>query len=567
MIKRFFIILGIALSILLVGLFFSYDYWIEKELKYQLSEIINKDPNSLYQYRFKKLNVDLFDGSVDITGIKIEPKPAAFDSLVSDSTRVRFLIDLNLDEIDLYGFEIMEFLNTGKIIVESVNLDQPTFLYYFNPLKSADNQTMPLTDIFSDEFKSANIIQFNINDGQVQIDNYLTEDPALFINYLNVRLTDTYIDRQTITRINPFEYEDVSLAAGSISADISKNYSIESDSLSFDALDESFIIRDFQIKPKYDMQSWAKLYDYQKQWFALKFGSVSLRNIDIEHFINTGEIKVGRIRVREPKVALYKDKTKPEPPFKKKPLPVTAINSIPLKINIDSVHVMDGYMTIQETSKLTGLDSHISFYDLNGTVTNFTNFPQEQRNSDVMELHASTLMYKKAPIKLYMLFDLNSTEDYFEAIGSVDSVDMVTFNPVLEPMMAAKVTDGKLHKMIFGFTATDSLSKGVLDMEYSDVKIDIINVDTTNDKQRKGFLSFAANTIINTQNRKSTPSYVQGIIHTERVLNKDVWPYLWHSVQSGLVSTLAPIATSKEIRHQQKIYRQELKKERQESKD
>ena len=94
MIKKVFITLGAIVSILFIGLYFSYDYWLEKELKFQLSEIISKDPNSLYKYRFDKLNIDLLDGSVDVSGISIEPRERGYDSLLSDNSSVRFLLKL-----------------------------------------------------------------------------------------------------------------------------------------------------------------------------------------------------------------------------------------------------------------------------------------------------------------------------------------------------------------------------------------------------------------------------------------------------------------------------------------
>jgi hypothetical protein len=567
LIKRIFIIIGIVIGALLAGIYFSYDYWLEKELKYQLSEIISKDPNSLYRYNFNKLNIDLIDGSVDLTGISIEPRDRGYDSLISSSSSVRFLLKLQLEEIELLGFEIMEFIKTGQITVAELNLYQPSFSYYFNPVKDKKKSKMPMSEIFSDQFKSANIKKFVIQDGQLEIDNYLTSDPALIINYLDIELLDAFMNKETLEKVSPLEYQEVKLVAGSISADISPKFAIVSDSLHFDAIDESFVIRDFQIQPKYNQESWTAMHDVQKQWFALKLGSVSLRQINIEHFVETGEIFVGRIRIREPNVALYKDKSKPEPPFKKKPLPATAIASIPLKINVDSVQIINGYVAIQETSKLTGLDSHISFYDLNGLLTNFSNLPPAERKSDIMELNASTMMYKQAPIKLNMKFDLNSYEDQFTASGFVDSVDMTAFNPVLEPMMAAKVLDGRLHKLSFSFNAMDTLSTGILDMEYNNARIEILSTDTTTKKQKKGFLSFAANTIIKTNNDFGKPSYIQGIIQTDRVLNKDIWPYLWHSVQSGIVSTLVPIISSKEVKQQQKEHRLQLKKERQEGKD
>ena len=109
----------------------------------------------------------------------------------------------------------------------------------------------------------------------------------------------------------------------------------------------------------------------------------------------------------------------------------------------------------------------------------------------------------------------------------------------------------------------DTLSTGTLDADYAGIKLEVLNTDTTaNRKSKKGFMTFAANTAIKSNNRKGQGSYLQGIINTSRVQEKDVWPYLWHSIQAGLVSTLAPFKNTKEAKQQQKVARQALRKEK-----
>ena len=77
-------------------------------------------------------------------------------------------------------------------------------------------------------------------------------------------------------------------------------------------------------------------------------------------------------------------------------------------------------------------------------------------------------------------------------------------------------------------------------------------------------MSFAANTAIKSNNSKLKGNYIEGIINTPRVLEKDMFPYLWHSIQSGLVSTLVPMTNTKDAKAQQKETRKELRNEKKE---
>jgi len=54
-------------------------------------------------------------------------------------------------------------------------------------------------------------------------------------------------------------------------------------------------------------------------------------------------------------------------------------------------------------------------------------------------------------------------------------------------------------------------------------------------------MSLAANTVIKSNNRKENQkNYTLGIIKAQRIQDKNIFPFLWHSVQSGIIYTMAP---------------------------
>jgi len=560
MIKKILAIIGVVISVVAVGVYFSYDYWLEKELKYQLSEIINKKPSNLYEYSFNKLNIHLMDGSVDLIGISIIPTSAGYDSLNKETNGIRFLVRINMDKIEMNGFEITEFLTTGVITVESLIVSEPKFEYIFHPRKKQTKHSSPLNTLFTDKFKEANLGQLLIKDASVSILDNTKSAPAININNLTFELTKAHIDSITMLRFSPFDYEDIKITAGGISIDASKDFSVESDSLIFSAINESIAIRNFQLKPKFSQKNFTKRYAFQKQWFAIKLSKLVLKRIDFNEFIKSGTVNIGKIEILSPNVALYKDKSRPLAPFKKKLLPATAIKSIPWTIGIDTILIKDGYIAINETSSLTGSDSHLTFEELNGLLNNFSN-SEDVNQMNKMSLNVSTMVMGKAQTSLNIVFDLSSKIDQFKVNGTIGKVEGAIFNSVLEPMMGVKVTSGTMNKIDFTFTSNDTLSTGTLDANYDGIKIEVLNTDTTKHR-KKGFMSLAANTVVKSNNNRTQGNYMQGIINTSRVLDKDMWPYLWHSIQSGLVSTLVPITNSKEIKQKQKVARKNLRKQK-----
>ena len=189
MFKRILKIFAALVLVLLIAVYFSYDYWLEKKLKYQLSEIINKDPNSLYEYSFTTLDIHLMEGSVDLKGIIIKPTKAAMDSLISKTNGIRFLVDLAMEEIKLDGFDITEFLTSGNIFVKSLTVTQPRFDYHFVPKKKQVEQAMLLNNVFSKKFKEADLDMLLIDNARIQIIDVSKSGPTILIRDLRMELT------------------------------------------------------------------------------------------------------------------------------------------------------------------------------------------------------------------------------------------------------------------------------------------------------------------------------------------------------------------------------------------
>ncbi len=551
-----------------VVVYFSYDYWLEKQLKYKLSEIISKDPHNLYTYSFAKLNIHLLEGSVELKGITIKPKANAFDSLARLASGMRYLVELNLAKIELENFAIKEFLLTGRMYIRSLVIEQPEFKYYFHPRKKNTGKGMQLGSIFSDKFREANIELLIIDGATIEVVDYTKSGPAFTIENLTIELTRAHIDSATLEQFTPVTYTDIRAKAAGVRIAAMKEFEINSDSLIFKIEEQTIEVNNFQVNPKYNQKNFARAFPVQKQWFALQLDKLVLSKINFPEFVRSGKVEVGRIAIVSPNISLYKDKRKPLPPFHRKKLPASAIRAIPWNISVDSVSITNGNISINETSALTGRDSHLTLTALNALALNFTNDSLHTSTNHFLTLTASARVMNEAPTHLTMRFDLTSEADKFTATGHAGKVKATVFNPVLEPLMGVKVTDGTIYNLDFNFSAMDTLSTGTLDIEYEALKLQVMRTDTTAKKKnnKKGFVSLAANTVVKTNNLKTQGNYLQGVINTKRALGKDVWPFLWHSIQSGLVSTLVPITNNKAAKQQQKGVRQKLREKKKKKK-
>lgn len=536
---KFLKIFGVAVIVLGIAIYASSNYFMEKKLKTELTKIINTDSLNYYTFSLEKLDLSIVTGTITIKGVKITPTQAALDSLKGDSNNVRVLVNFSCDKIKMQKLEIKHFLKTRELIIEKFIIEKPSLNYSFNKNKSNNSSTLGFNNLFSDSFKKAELKEFSIEDAHISVNNIHKAQNLVDIENFTFTLTDAIVDSTTIHRFSPFDYSNIEFSADSLKLSLSEEFEISTGSLDFNASKNATIINNFKLKPAYSQEKFSKINKVQKQWIAITLDTFKIVDINFEKLIQKGEFEVNKITLTNANVGLYKDKSKPEPPFKKQLLPATALRRMKIKLSIDTVEVKRSRIVINEKSKLSGKTSYFSFEDLNAQVYGFTNDPLLLASNKYLSLFVQTKVMNAAKVNFQAQFDLLSPNDTHTIKTSVGPCSMDVFNKVLEPMMLVVVKSGKIISLNYQYTANDKDAIGTLDFEYENVKLEVLNKEEQTKKQ--GFMSLAANTVIKTSNKKEhVKSYTQGVIKAVRIQNKNVFPYLWHTVQSGIIYTMAP---------------------------
>ncbi len=541
--------------LVLIG-YASFDFLIERKLIRELSALVNKNPDNLYYYSIKDLDLVLVDGSVSLKDIGIHPKQSSFDSLQSMTNDLHVLIGMKIKLIKLKGLEISKFIKTGEIEMGDLQIRTPEIGYYFNGDKKKGTRAVTINRLFSENFKSAKIGELNFENGSIEIQEINQLQPAIEIEGITLRLEGAYADSMTIARFAPFEYEEIFLRANGISIKISEDYTVVSEELYMDVKDQSLLVRDFQVQPRLNREAYAEKMKFQKNWMALKIAEIHFNGIDIDRFVRHEGINIRRIAILEPNLAIYKDKTKQPPKLTKKFLPGSSIKSMPWSVNVDSIIIDNGLITVNEKSRLMKAVSNLTFNTLHATAIGFTNVDTLAKEfivkTNLRPMNATRLT---AELK----FDLSGRYDKFWVMGKMEAAEAKLFNGVLAPELGVRMVSGNVQSLSFAFSGMDTLSQGMMDFIYSDLKMEILNSDTTKSEKR-GFLSFAANSIVRSNN--TGDNYRQGIIYSPRDLDKGFFPFFWHSIQSGLISTLLPITNSKEAKKKQREAKQNNEKQK-----
>lgn len=536
---KIFKFFGIAILLLGVAIYASSDYFIEKKLRTELSKIINSDSLGYYNYSIKKLDLSIITGSITIKGVKIEPTQIAIDSLKKSSNNVRVLVSFSCDIIKMKGFEIKHFLKTQELIINEFIIERPLLDYSFNKKKKSNSTTLALSNLLSDSFKKATLKKFIIDRAKITIKDIDKIKPLVQLENFTFKLTNAVVDSTTIHHFSPFNYDNIEFSANSLSINIHDDFDLTTGIMSFNALKNTTTLTNFTLKPNYSQKQFSSKYPVQKQWVAIELDTLKIMNVHFEKLIQHGVFEIDKITLTNANIGLYKDKSKPAPPFKKQLLPASALRLMKIKLAIDTIEVKRSRIVINEKSKRSGQVSYLSFEDLNAQMYGFSNDSTRLISNKYLRLYAQTKIMNAAQVNLEAKFDLLSKTDYHTAKATIGGCDMTVFNKVLEPMMLVVVKSGNLKSLNYQYTANDIEANGILDFEYDNVKLEILNKEEQTKKQ--GFLSLAANTVIKSENLKANPkNYTQGVIKATREQHKSIFPYFWHTVQSSIIYTMAP---------------------------
>ena len=299
----------------------------------------------------------------------------------------------------------------------------------------------------------------------------------------------------------------------------------------------------FVYSPAISRDSFVALARFEPTYIQGRFHNLTIHNVDLPGYFRDSVLKLNKLTIHEPELTIYKDKTIPFDPGNIKPLPVNLIKSIPFALSLDTLVFSNGIVKYAERSKKTKLEGSVFLTRLNATIYPITN--QNLKETDSLNIRAQAYLMDTALIRL------RSRESYTDSLGGfvmtvqMPPANLTILNSITIPLASIKVKSGHLDTMYMRVVAREHMSIGMMTMYYSKLKIQYLK----GGKEAKqnllsGFTTFAANTIIKSNNHNRT-----GKVYYMRNRHRQVVNYWVNMSMSG-------VATSVGVKHNKKYERE-----------
>jgi hypothetical protein len=299
----------------------------------------------------------------------------------------------------------------------------------------------------------------------------------------------------------------------------------------------------FDYSPTLSRDSFVAMAQYEPTYIQVRLHNLTINNVDLPGYFRDTILKLNKLTIREPQLTIYKDKTIPFDPGHVKPLPVNLIKSIPFAFTLDTLEFSNGVVKYAERSKKTKLEGSVFLTRLNATIYPVTN--QNLKDTDSLNIRAQAYLMDTALIRLRMRESYTDSLAGFAMTVQMPPANLTILNSITIPIAGIKLKSIHLDTLHMRVVASEYLSIGTMTLHYRKLKIQYLK----GGKEAKqnllsGFTTFAANTIVKTNNHNRT-----GKVYYMRNRHRRVVNYWVNMSMSG-------VATSIGVKHNKKYERE-----------
>lgn len=497
--------------------------WIERNL----SHIINDQPNKSYRIDYTEFDLSIIRGSIDFKNVSIQP-------VKKEGT----LINGSINEMQINGFRWMKLLTTKKLKVAEIIFDQPSFQVLLAEHDSSHvHHTKKVQHLFGDLLSRGTVKKFQINQGSVSIANQSNPEIemariASFSMEADGIETDSIVWNYPI----PFQMQQFTTQIQGLSVKLDEFSAIRCDSITFRPHADELSLKNFSLQYDQDWIQVSNKLDHQLDLFEVALRELSIRGISKKStFLGEIDISASSLVVDSLVFSDRRNKNKPLPPERVKPMFGEMIQSIPIGITIDTIQIKRATITYEELPNGKLLPGALYFNDFYGSIFHFSSVPSVQMEHKKIE--ADFIMKLNDAGDISVQLSIPYEEEGFHLKANIRSFDVAALNYTLLPMVEIETKSGIINELQLDMKANSLQAKNTMHLAYEDLSLSIMKEVDHHEKRRK-LISGLANLAVRHNNIPGTADYVMADFISDRNQNKGPFNFMWKSIKEGIMKIL-----------------------------
>lgn len=509
----------------------------------KIKECVFEGSNHLYKIDFKDVHLNLITGTVVLDSISLYPDSAVFSKLKEVKKAPTHLFRIKLAHLKISNVGILTAYFKKKVDVSAIILDNPSIDMVYNKVpKNTDTvkDERTLYQQISKSLKSIHVADIKVIDADFDYYNGLKKLNA--IKHLSINVKEVLIDSMAqfdTTRV--FHSKDIAFAmSGYSSLTADKMYTIKVDTVKGSFSNQTLRVVGIQVIPMYPDLTFSRKYDVGKDRYDIKFNQISLSGVDFVGLNNDGNLHAKKVKIGPAKVAVFLNRELPPPAFDKgRNYPHNALKRLSIPTIIDTLSIDKVDIAYTEYNPKTKERGTLKLDNLTGDILNVTNDSLRLVKSNHAYANLTTYVMGTGKLNVKIDFNLTDKNAAFTYVGHVSPFNLKVLNPLSKSLGLVSIETGNVKSLDFTISANERGSSGTVKFAYTDLKVNLLKEDENGVKEKKGLLSFLANTVLikNDNPTKGEEMRVSKITFT-RVPQASFFNLMWKSVFTGIRETV-----------------------------
>lgn len=476
---------------------------------------INEGNFGNYQFEIEKVRVNLPGSRIVLDSFHAKSNIDGMDVLVP--------------KLKITGVKIIRLLLKRSFVANAVYLHSPQVLLEHGNYSA--NGVRPYTSKqASAEFFVGNFV---ITNGNFEFIN--TNDTSRF-SRIEIEFINLSLNRDEQYVFKNFSFDHLSGNIEEWSVPLSNNlYTVVGCELEF-GTSKNIQIGQLHLSTNYPKYEVGHKTGVETDWFDFDLQDIKISGFEMQKLLENRGFIANNVSLGKVKGFAFRDKRLPRGNKPDTKLPMQALDELKLPLQIDSLSFENAYIKYEEHAVGADEAGTVFFSGLSAKAYQISNIRKLILLPTTISV--SGKLMGKAHMDAYFVIPNKKYPGEYEVKGKLEPTAFGIINPIVNENLAADIKSGYIHELNFDFHYNNDLSEGALTIQYSDLKIDLLN--RRNDSAKPVQSVFFNGLILKKDNLKNKKVYREGTIHFSRDKKKSLFNYWWKSLYSGIKSVAVP---------------------------
>jgi len=538
-------ILLLSISITLLALIgFGLWYWNTNKnviIENKLEKAITKNNDGLYRVSYDDMIVNEEIGSLMVSNMKLWVDSTRYATMDKEGKSPPMLFTITIPELIVIGVKTSKALLDKEIVGRKIEIRNPVIdLEYTN--KGKNSRHVPTEAIYREVLGNLDMIQMDsvlITGAEVRTKNGKTGKRIIDVKNIDVALMDVRVDSAANMDSTRFLFaKNIHVNVANIGWPSPDNlYTYRAENISLNSNGGRLSVKQFSVRPGLSETAFVNAIPTQEDRFNFSFNNIVFSGVVVQRLLDE-YIQADAMTIGGASFKVYRDLARPRD--KKNRVgyyPHQVLDDIPIRFAVKKVNIRNSFVEYKERNHITRQSGKVQFYNVNGTITNFTN--DKKASNKVMRAFVNSSFLNKTSLKTDWTFYLFHPKGRFDVSGTIGAIDGQALNSLAEPMGPASIEEGRLNAMSFDLHGDDYTMDGNVKMLYEDLDVAILEKDKGATETDKKFLtSLIANIVIKNSNPKGNDAVRVQQVHLARNTNRSLFNLCWKTIFQGIRGTV-----------------------------